>query len=96
VPHDWSQEFNIHLCIQIRKAVTPGFSRLIVNEWIVLEVGASMFVTAMDINMLNANGGMERTEALHGEYLEKAGLHVTDVYRLDDDVSEGVIEAEVA
>jgi demethylsterigmatocystin 6-O-methyltransferase len=96
VPHDWSQEFNIHLCTQICKAMTPGYSRLIVNEWIVPEVGASMFMTAMDFNMLNANGGMERTEALHREYLEKAGLQVTGVYRPDDDVSEGVIEAEVA
>jgi hypothetical protein len=57
--------------------------------------GASMFLTAMDFNMENANGGMERTEALHREYLEKAGLHVTGVYRPDDDVSEGVIEAEL-
>jgi hypothetical protein len=55
-----------------------------------------MFMMGMDFNMLNANGEMERTEALHREYLEKADLHVTVVYQPDDDVSEGLIEADVA
>jgi len=41
-------------------------------------------------------GGWNELRRLHREYLEKAGLHVTGVYRPDHDVSEGVIEAEVA
>lgn len=58
VPHDWSQEFNAHLCTMLREAMTPGYSMLIVNEWIVPEVGASMFMTGMDFCMLSADGGM--------------------------------------
>jgi len=96
VPHDWSQEFNINLCIQLRKAMKPGYSRLIVNEWILPEMGATRFMTCQDLNMLNACGGMERTLRLHREYLEAAGLRITKVYNPDDQISEAVIEAEVA
>ena len=74
----------------------PGYSRLIVNELVVPAIGASKFMTVMDMNMMAVTGGMERTEALHRDYLEKAGLKVSQIYLPGDMVSAAVIEAEVA
>lgn len=96
VPHDWTQEINIHLCTQLRNAMKPGHSKLIVNEWIIPEVGPTKFMTAGDFNMMSGSSGMERTEALHREYLEKAGLKITKIFDPGDHISEAVIEAEVA
>ena len=55
-----------------------------------------MHMSAMDLGMMFATGGMERTERLHREYLERAGLKVTGVFMPGDNLREGVIEAEVA
>lgn len=53
-------------------------------------------MAAQDMNMMSAGGGMERTEDLHREYIEAAGLKISGIYYPDDRISEGVIEAEVA
>ena len=74
--------------------MAPGYSRLIVNEWVLPARGASSFMTAQDMSMMSLGGGMERTEAQHREYLEGAGLTVTALYRPGDAISESVIEVE--
>ena len=96
IAHDWPQEFNVALFTQLRKAMPPGYSRLIVHEWVLPETGASKFMIAQDLNMMSISGGMERTERLHREYLEKAGLKIAKIYHPGDVISESVIEAEVA
>lgn len=84
----------MNLCIQLRKAMKPGYSRLIVNEWVLPETGATRFMASQDLNMLSVNAGMERTAGLHREYLEAAGLRIVNIYNPDDQISEAVIEAE--
>ena len=96
MPHDWPQEYVVKFVTQLAKAMKPGYSRLVVNEWIVPAVGANRLMMATDMNMMATGGGMERTEALHRDYLERAGLKVTKVYLPGDGISEAVIEAEVA
>lgn len=86
----------MNLFAQLRKAMDPGYSKLIVNEWIFPDVGPSVFMTAMDVHMMAVSGGMERSEAQHRDYLEKAGLKITGIFYPGDKISEAVIEAEVA
>lgn len=86
----------MQICTRLREAMTPGYSRLIVNDWIVPETNASKFMAAQDLNLMTSLGGMERTLPLHREYLEKAGLKITRVFYPGDRISEGVIEAEVS
>ncbi|KAI9687107.1 MAG: hypothetical protein M1822_002518 [Bathelium mastoideum] len=95
VPHDWSQEVCTKLLRRLRDAMTPGYSRVVINEWIVPAKGASKFMTAQDMNMMASSGGFERTEALHREYIEAAGLRITGIWRPGDKVSESVIEAQL-
>lgn len=74
----------------------PGYSRLIINEWIVPESAPSKFMTVQDLNLMSVQGGMERTLLLHRDYLEKAGLKITNIFWPGDTISEAVIEAGVA
>ena len=46
VPHDWPQKTNIEILTHLRKAMKPGYSRLIVNEWILTARGASAFMVS--------------------------------------------------
>ena len=86
----------MNLITQLRKAMKPGYSKLIIHEWIMSAVGASPFMASQDMNMMSIGGGMERTEALHRDYLEKAGLKVSGIFLPGDRFSEAVIESEVA
>jgi hypothetical protein len=72
-----------------------GYSRLLVNEWLVPERKASRFMTIEDMNMM-ALSVMERTESQHREVLEAAGLKMSNIYYANDTISESVIEAMVA
>ncbi|EHK96043.1 putative Sterigmatocystin 8-O-methyltransferase [Glarea lozoyensis 74030] len=77
------------------KAMEPSYSRLLVNEWVIPERGASRFMTIEDMNMM-ALSGMERTERQHGELLEAAGLKISNIFYANDSFSKSVIEAVVA
>lgn len=81
---------------QIRKAMKPGYSKVLINEWVMPDRGASKFMTAADLNMMSLGGSAERTYELHEQYLRGAGLKISGVWRPDDGVSECIIEAEVA
>lgn len=74
----------------------PGYSKVIINDWIVPAEGASKFMTAQDFNMMAIGGGMERTQALHEEYLAAAGLKISGIWKANDDISESIIECEIA
>jgi len=96
ISHDWPQAVLIQTLTHVREAMTPGYSKVIINDWIVPEQEASKFMTAQDWNMMSIGGGMERTEDLHREYLDAAGLKITGIWRADDKISESVIECEIA
>ncbi|KAL9083256.1 MAG: hypothetical protein Q9165_008609 [Trypethelium subeluteriae] len=95
VPHDWPQDVCVKFVTRLRQAMIPDYSRLIVNEWVVPTKGASKFMTAQDLNMMSIGGGMERTEELHRDCLERAGLKITGIWHAGDNISESVIEAQV-
>ena len=92
VIHDYDFDRNIVILKHLRDAMVPGYSRLLINDWIVPERGASRFMTAQDINMMSL-AGIERTEKQHREQLEAAGLSISKIFRPNDTISESVIEA---
>ncbi|KAM0304946.1 hypothetical protein ACHAO8_011337 [Botrytis cinerea] len=96
ISHDWPQAVLIQILTHVCKAMTPGYSKVIINDWIVPAQGASKFMTAQDFNMMAIGGGMERTQALHEEYLGAAGLKISGIWKADDEISESVIECEIA
>lgn len=71
----------------------PGYSKLIINEWVVPEQGATWYMTAQDLNMMSLFSAMERTEKQWHAMLGKAGFEIVKIYSPNDRVSESVIEA---
>ncbi|KAL8971453.1 MAG: hypothetical protein Q9197_003269 [Variospora fuerteventurae] len=92
VLHDWpDKECKVilqHLAAGMRK----GYSKLLVNEIIIPEVGASDFIIACDLVMMGLGGGMERTKSHWSSLLESAGLRIEKVWTLNEE-TESVMEA---
>ena len=74
--------------------MTPGYSKLLINDWVLPEEDAGILMTSMDLNMMAVFGGEERSEKRHREYIEAAGLKITRVWDLRDGITEAVIECE--
>lgn len=74
----------------------PGYSKLLIFEYILPDVGAALFPSLLDINMLVLLNGMERTETQWKELLSSVGLEVVKFwYNNADNNQEGLIEARL-
>jgi hypothetical protein len=96
VVHDWTTERAGAILSNLRDAMTPGHSRLLVNEWTMPDTGVSRLVAGADLTMMAVGSGMERTIGQYRQLMESAGLKITGVFESGDDVSPSVIEAMVA
>ncbi|KAK0627832.1 S-adenosyl-L-methionine-dependent methyltransferase [Immersiella caudata] len=93
--HDWPDEQSAEIVGQIKKAMKPGYSRLLVNEHVIPSLGVSWEVSYLDIYMMILCGARERTEEDWVALLEgKCGLRVLKVWNPGNGV-EGIIECEV-
>ncbi|KAL8678105.1 MAG: hypothetical protein Q9186_005511 [Xanthomendoza sp. 1 TL-2023] len=73
-------------------AMQPGHSKVLINEFVLADVGASDFITAIDLVMMGMSGGMERTVSQWNKLLASAGLRIEKIWTLDEE-TESVIEA---
>ncbi|KAI4128674.1 MAG: hypothetical protein LQ338_002620 [Usnochroma carphineum] len=92
VLHDWPEKECQTILQHLAAAMRPGYSKVLVNEFIVPEVGASDFIVACDLVMMGLNGGMERTESQWTSLLASAGLRIEKIWTLNEQ-TESVIEA---
>jgi hypothetical protein len=74
--------------------MTKGYSKVIINEAILPEKGASLGHAARDLGMLLMLGAYERTERHWRELVESTGLKVVGV-SYDPVPGNGIIEAEI-
>lgn len=94
--HDWPDDRCVEIVGRIRDVMTPGYSRLVVNEHVIPAVGANWEATSVDIYMMGMFGGRERTEADWRALLEgRCRLRIRGIWNPGKGV-EGVIECEVA
>lgn len=94
--HDWCDDDNAKILRHLRDAMEPGYSKLLIHDWVLSDQGASMLMTSMDLCMMAVSGGEERSLAKHRKYMEAAGLCITKVYDLEDGKTESIIECERA
>ncbi|KAJ4367722.1 hypothetical protein N0V86_009843 [Didymella sp. IMI 355093] len=92
--HDWDDEHGVKILENLRPALRPGYSRVLLNEIVLSEEKPTLAATSMDMMMLAHLGVRERTEAHWKEIIEKAGLTFIRVYNYPG-VAESVIEAEL-
>ena len=93
--HDWPDAECQKILLHLSAAMQPVYSKLLINEFIIPDVGASDFITAVDLTMMTMSGGMERTESQWRKLLASAGLGIERIWSTSGEAqeTESVIEA---
>ncbi|KAK5175023.1 uncharacterized protein LTR77_000159 [Saxophila tyrrhenica] len=95
VLHDWPDAQSLAILSRIKEAMRPGYSKLLINENCIPDVGAHWESTALDMQMLSLVSARERTETQWRQLIEeKAGLSVVKVWSVGNGV-ESLIECEL-
>ncbi|KAL6702647.1 hypothetical protein ACN47E_001270 [Coniothyrium glycines] len=93
--HDWDDEEGIRILENLKHALKPGYSRVLLNEIVLSEEKPTTAATSMDMMMLAHFAVRERTEADWKAILVNAGLTFVKIYNYPG-VAESVIEAELS
>ncbi|KIW72672.1 hypothetical protein PV04_00850 [Phialophora macrospora] len=78
--HDWSDSRCERILRHIRAAMAPGYSRLLIHEFVLPVVGAEQREVLFDILMMCLTG-MERDETQWESLLERSGLRIVKIWR---------------
>ena len=71
-----------------------GYSKLLINEYVVPDIGATWSITSMDWLMMALGAVKERTEKEWTTLLGHAGLKVVGIWTYEQG-TESLIEAEL-
>lgn len=91
--HDWSDEKSLKILEQVKRAMKPGYSKLLLHEMIIPEQGAATLHGLHDLAMMAFNAGMERSQKQWEELLCKAGLHIVKFWLPLQEDADGIVEA---
>jgi hypothetical protein len=91
--HDWPDDACRNILRNLKPAMKVGYSKLVINDWILPEQGAGLYPALLDINMLALFSSMERTTSQFRELLESEGYEIVQVHTVPQ--TEGCIEAMV-
>ncbi|KAK3990479.1 S-adenosyl-L-methionine-dependent methyltransferase [Cladorrhinum sp. PSN332] len=81
VLHDWPDEVCLSILANIKKAMKPGYSRLLINENVIPDTKAHWETTGLDILMSLLLSSKERTRVEWSRLLEEqAGFKITGIY----------------
>lgn len=79
--HDWGAEHGVKILKSLKPALTPGYSRVLINEIVLSEENPSLPATSMDMMMLGHIGeACERTEEVFRAMAAEAGLEVVEIF----------------
>jgi hypothetical protein len=93
--HDWDDDEGVRILENLKPALVPGYSRVLLNEIVLSEQQPTLAATSMDMMMMAHLGVRERTEAHWKAILKRASLKFVGIYTYPG-VAESVIEAELA
>ncbi|CAH0057914.1 unnamed protein product [Clonostachys solani] len=95
VLHDWPDSVCKDILSNIKAAMKPGYSKLLINENVIPDTGAWWETSALDMVMLTLFCSKERTEADWYNLLENmAGLKIVKIWGAGKGV-ESLIEVEL-
>jgi len=89
--HDWSDSKCRELLGNTVKAMEQGYSKLLINDFVLPDVDVPLHPALMDLMMLSLCSGVERSEKQWRALLDSIGLEITKIWRTDG--VEAVIEA---
>ena len=92
VLRDWPDSDARKILEQLVDAMQKGYSKILINENVVPDIGASWKTTSMDFFIMPCGASMERTEAHWKSLLESVGLEVAGIWSVGEG-TESLIEA---
>ncbi len=95
VLHDWTDERCREILRQLIPAMEKGYSKILINENVVPDVGASWKITSLDWFMMALAASSERTEAQWCSLLQSVGFKITGIWTKEPGV-QSLIEAVLA
>ena len=70
------------------------YSTLLINDYVVPEMGASLRVASMDLQMMSLFAGIERTESQWRSLLDLSGLEIVKIWYSATGL-ESIIETKI-
>lgn len=90
--HDWPDAKCKDILQHIANAMIKGYSKLIINELVIPDQGATIIAAQLDLTMMAVLAAMERTESHWHELLNSVGLVITKIWTCYPE-AESIIEA---
>ncbi|KAJ5730335.1 uncharacterized protein N7483_004843 [Penicillium malachiteum] len=95
VLHDWPNEHARKILEMLHDALKPGYSHLLIHDYVVPDQGAHRKMTSYDLSLMAAVAGKERTKSEFCDLLYSAGYRLVRVWR-SSPASQAIIQAELA
>lgn len=92
--HDWSDQHASEILRQLKPALTPGYSRVLINDVIIPSKKPDWKATGEDVAVMCIVGSVERTEAQWEKVVNDAGLSLVKFWTAPKAL-EGIIEMEL-
>jgi hypothetical protein len=92
---DWNDKVNTDILKAIVPAMEKGYSKILINDFVVPNQGAHWAQTCLDWELMASLGARHRTEAEHKKMYEGAGLTITGIWRHPQSL-DALIELELA
>lgn len=93
--HDWPDEEALEIIRSLVPAMKRGYSKLLINEFVLADAGAPWMLTSLDLALMTVLSARERTAAEFKTLIEGAGLKITGIYKHPLGL-DSLIEAELA
>ncbi|RYP71276.1 hypothetical protein DL769_004726 [Monosporascus sp. CRB-8-3] len=91
VLHDWPDEQCRRILGHLKDAMTPGYSKLLINDCVIADEKAAWQHISLDIFMMAQVSAQERTEHEWHALVESCGLKIAGIYNKGEG-NEGLIE----
>jgi hypothetical protein len=92
--HDWSDDKSRHILRQLLPALEKGYSKILINDYVVPDKGAPYPLTSLDWELMSCLGATERTESQWRSLIESADLKVTGIWS-HPQFDQSLIEVEL-
>ncbi|KAL9083469.1 MAG: hypothetical protein Q9159_005764 [Coniocarpon cinnabarinum] len=92
--HDWSDEASKRILSNVGASMTRGHSKILIEELVLPNIGASWVEASCDILMFLMPAGAERTQRQWETLLDSVGMKINKIWR-GPPSAESIIEAEL-
>lgn len=91
VLHDWPNHKVLEVLQQLKAVMTPGYSRLLLNEIVIKNGKPDWRASSLDVFLMVLMCAHERSEREWRQLINQAGLTITNIYTKHES-TESVIE----